>query len=307
MEKKVSIIVVTYNRCDLLKECLTALLAQSYLGYKIFLINNGSTDDTDKMIKSEFSDKRISYYNTHKNLGGAGGFNFGMKKAMLEQSDYMWLMDDDTIVHKDSLEKLVSKAKELNDDFGFLSGCVMFTDDSMCKMNIPMPYEKGNVDWINLKNEIRLKSATFVSFFIKSSVVYKIGYPIREFFIWADDTEYSLRVSQKYPCFFCPESIVTHKMKLNSAASDKDLLNCEDERIERYFFAYRNRFYIAKTNGVKKIVFYLIKFFFIIIKIVFSKTESKALKLKTIFKGFNAGIHFNPEIEYVQEERLIQN
>ena len=60
MEKKVSIIVVTYNRCNLLKECLTALLAQSYLGYKIFLINNGSTDDTEKMIKSEYSDKRIS-------------------------------------------------------------------------------------------------------------------------------------------------------------------------------------------------------------------------------------------------------
>ena len=110
MEKRVHIVVVTFNRCELLRECLQALLSQSYHNYQIYLINNASTDGTEEMIQNEFSHPNITYYNTGENLGGAGGFHFGMKKAALNDCDYIWLMDDDTIVHEDSLERLIACA-----------------------------------------------------------------------------------------------------------------------------------------------------------------------------------------------------
>ena len=146
----------------------------------------------------------------------------------------------------------------LSDNFGFLSSNVRFTDGSPCKMNIPTllqdPKKRGR-EWLNQYdpkeegNTLPIAHATFVSFFVKTAIVKEVGLPIKEFFIWSDDTEYSLRISAKYPCYFCGDSIVTHKMKVNANTSVSDFLNCSEDRLPRYFYAYRNRFYVAKHQG----------------------------------------------------------
>ena len=313
--KRVHIVVVTFNRCELLQECLNALLSQSYENYKIFLINNASTDNTEEIIKEKYiTHPNISYFNTGENLGGAGGFNYGMKKALQDDCDYIWLMDDDTIVQNESLEKLVACAESKNDRFGFLSSNVRFVDGSPCKMNVPTlrkdPMKRG-VDWLDHydfkteSNNLELSHATFVAFFVKSSVAREVGLPIKEFFIWADDTEYSLRISAKYPCYFCGDSIVTHKMKINERTSISDFLNCDANRLPRYFYAYRNRFYIARHQGFKKTVFYIVKMFLTSINVIFRSKAEKMRKLKLIWKAFFVGLRFNPTIEYakVKEER----
>ena len=83
MSKKVDCVVVTYNRLSLLKECLEALLNQEYLLNKIYVINNNSTDGTKEYLK-HFSEKNsvIKPVNLRKNIGGAGGFNIGLKYFM---------------------------------------------------------------------------------------------------------------------------------------------------------------------------------------------------------------------------------
>lgn len=306
--KRVHIVVVTFNRCELLRECLKALLAQSYEAYQIFLINNASTDNTEEMIRSEFTHEKISYYNTGENLGGAGGFNYGVKKALQDDCDYIWLMDDDTIVQPDSLEKLVTCAASLQDQFGFLSSNVRFTDGSPCKMNIPTLYHdplKRGSDWLDQYhpeqegNILQLSHTTFVSFFVRVDVIRKLGLPIKEFFIWADDTEYSLRISAEYPCYFCGDSIVIHKMKINERTSISDFLNCDTNRLTRYFYAYRNRFYIARHHGFKKTMYYVGKMFLTSINVIFRSKTEKMPKLKLIWKAFFVGLRFNPLIEYV--------
>ena len=308
MEKRVHIVVVTFNRCELLRECLQALLSQSYHNYQIYLINNASTDGTEEMIQNEFSHPNITYYNTGENLGGAGGFHFGMKKAALNDCDYIWLMDDDTIVHEDSLERLIACANSLSDNFGFLSSNVRFTDGSPCKMNIPTllhDKKKRGREWLNQYdpkeegNTLPIAHATFVSFFVKTAIVKEVGLPIKEFFIWSDDTEYSLRISAKYPCYFCGDSIVTHKMKVNANTSVSDFLNCSEDRLPRYFYAYRNRFYVAKHQGVKKTIFYIGKIFITTFQILFQAKSGKGAKLKLLWNAFFKGFGFNPPVEYV--------
>ena len=102
--KKIVAIVVTYNRCKLLEECIEALLNQLYDGLDVLVVDNNSDDGTEDFIKKKYkNNKRIIYKNTHANLGGAGGFNFGMKEAIKLKYNYLWLMDDDTIVKEDSL------------------------------------------------------------------------------------------------------------------------------------------------------------------------------------------------------------
>ena len=116
--KKVIAVIVTYNRKELLKESINALLKQNYKNLRILIIDNNSTDGTKEHISEELKNENVIYENTGENLGGAGGFNYGMKLAANMDCDYVWIMDDDCIVHKDSLQELVNSAEKLKDNFG---------------------------------------------------------------------------------------------------------------------------------------------------------------------------------------------
>ena len=76
---KIAVVVVTYNRLKLLKKCIYNLKNQRNVD--IIVINNASTDETEKYIQS-IKNEKIIYCNTGKNLGGAGGFSYGIKKHM---------------------------------------------------------------------------------------------------------------------------------------------------------------------------------------------------------------------------------
>ena len=115
MKNKTAAVVVTYNRKILLEECINNLIKNKDL--TVYIIDNASTDGTEKMIKTKFKNK-IKYVNTGANLGGAGGFNFGIKHAINDRNyDYLWIMDDDTMVHDNTLEELLKKAKLLKNNF----------------------------------------------------------------------------------------------------------------------------------------------------------------------------------------------
>ena len=89
-------VVVTYNRLPLLRQCLAALTSQTALGLTIFLIDNASTDGTAEAVAA-MTLPNLVYRNTGKNLGGAGGFAYGVREAALAGYDALWLMDDDTL------------------------------------------------------------------------------------------------------------------------------------------------------------------------------------------------------------------
>ena len=89
MTDKLAAVVVTYNRLSLLKKNIEALQKQKLkINMDILIIDNASTDGTGKYIK-ELKNKKIQYFNTGKNIGGAGGFNYGIRKAVEEK--YKWI------------------------------------------------------------------------------------------------------------------------------------------------------------------------------------------------------------------------
>ena len=104
---KIVTVVVTYNRKELLKKCINALLNQTITESDIIIIDNASTDDTKDYIAEERGNQRVKYFRLKKNTGGAGGFNAGLKKAIELQYEYFWLMDDDSIPREDALEMML--------------------------------------------------------------------------------------------------------------------------------------------------------------------------------------------------------
>ena len=147
-------------------------------------------------------------------------------------------------------------------DFGFLSSYVKWTDGTACRMNRQDAEVK---DWIEdyqyLKNGLlRVSRATFVSLLFKKEVVLKEGLPIKEFFIWGDDTEYTLRISNKYKCYFVSDSVVVHKMKTNMNTTLDIFIKEDSERLDRYFYRERNMLYIRRKQGKKELLKYLAGF-----------------------------------------------
>lgn len=70
----IAAVVVTFNRKELLKENIEALIKQTYKEFDIFIIDNASTDGTEESIREYIQSNKIKYVNTGKNLGGARGF-----------------------------------------------------------------------------------------------------------------------------------------------------------------------------------------------------------------------------------------
>lgn len=295
MNKKVVAVVVTYNRKELLKEAIIALMNQRYRDLQVLVIDNNSSDGTKEFISDLVDNIKVFYMNTGKNLGGSGGFNYGIKEAMKMDSDYIWIMDDDCIVKENALMELLKFAQSVNDDFGYLSSYVEWKDGTPCKMNVQRSGLKSSItDFGANGQEIQL--ASFVSLFIRPQVVEEVGLPIKDFFIWGDDWEYTYRISKKYKCYYVADSVVTHKSTMNIGS---DISRDDYEKLSRYFYAYRNERYFYRQAGFKGKVYHILKILLHIKRILFSKIDHKWKRLSTMFKGLKAGKKFNPEIEYV--------
>lgn len=294
-EKKVIAVVVTYNRKELLKEAIEALLNQEYNNCDVLIVDNASTDGTREYIDELLKDTRVHYENTGANLGGAGGFNYGMKRACQMGCDFVWVMDDDCIVHKDSLTELLNADKQLNGNYGFLSSKVLWKDDSICKMNIP---KKTFSTWLKEfdKPVQEIAMASFVSLFVKTDIIKEMGLPIKEFFIWTDDWEFTRRISRKYKSYFISKSIVTHKSKNNEGA---DISTVDGDRVERFKYLYRNDVVLYRGEGLKGWILLYIRLILHKLRILKSDKKDKKERIKIINNAIKEGKKFKPDIEFV--------
>lgn len=299
---KIVALVVTYNRKELLKENIKALLDQSYNKFDILVVDNASTDGTDQYIK-KIKNNRVIYKNTGANLGGAGGFHFGIKNAIEMGYDYCWLMDDDTIPTSTSLEVLVNGSKSIQNDFSFICSYVKWVDESPCKMN-RIIHSKDWYESSKLLNEfhlLKVQSCSFVSVFINLDVAVKAGLPVRQMFIYGDDHEYTKRLSREKNAYFSIDSVVVHKMGANQGYEVWDV---PSDRISRYYYDSRNRFYRAKHD---RFIYVLAYFYWMIkatFKNLFASKDKKLYRNHVIWKGFFAGIFFNPKIEYANKKNV---
>lgn len=301
---KISCVIVTFNRVQLLKENLAAIMSQTYKPDHIYVINNHSTDNTADYL-SQFKDLPFfTICNLEKNIGGSGGFTYGIKHAIEDGCDYVWIMDDDTIPHPDSLEQLV-KATTLSSHIGFLCSKVVWTDGCLHKMNrcaIYRPMRKVTSQEYPDVYGIVCNHSTFVSTMISAKAVYEIGLPYKEFFIWHDDIEYTERISHNiYDCFYIETSVVTHKTAKNYAPR---ILDAEKKDLWKFYYQARNTTFLARKRKANKLFFYisiLNKYRRYIRKI--NHIEDKELRQRMrheVKKGCLDGLKFRPKIEYLK-------
>ena len=200
MIKNVCAVIVTYNRKELLKRALSALLGQTEAFRKIYIVDNASTDGTDKVVDLYCKENAsLEYIKLPENKGGAGGFFQGIKNAY-EDSENEWIvvLDDDAILPVNYNEKLNCFLKQ-NPGAECCTGNVMFCQDGQWKKTV------------NDTEEYSIESKfTFVSTAFKRSLVEKVGFPESDYFIWFDDTEYCERIRKVTDIYSMNHVLVEH-------------------------------------------------------------------------------------------------
>lgn len=285
-------VVVTYNRKEYLLRNLKVLFDQSKKVMDILVVDNASTDGTYDAIKSYIDDGSILYENTGKNIGGAGGFNYGIKYAYKKGYDFIWIMDDDTYPESNALENFLKADRELKGKYGYLAGRVFWKDKTLCKMNLPKFTGSSRMGYK------QIVQSSFVSMFIPKRTVKRYGLPVKEFFIWGDDVEYTRRIALKEKSYLVEDSIAIHDTK-NNVGSD---IVYDNDRIERYRYAYRNEMYIARKEGIKRRIYQVLKIAYHAARVTLFSNGHKWEKIKLILSASKEGMKFNPNVEYVGGE-----
>lgn len=142
--KKVSIIVPIYNAEEYIRRCIDSLINQTYKNIEIILLNDGSTDSTDKIIKS-YKDKRINYIKK-ENTGIGNTRNLGILKST---GDYIMFIDSDDYMELNAVEVLVNKAISNNYD---LVVCNYYLNTPSTELKISFPDSIDNTNIISNPN-----------------------------------------------------------------------------------------------------------------------------------------------------------
>jgi glycosyltransferase involved in cell wall biosynthesis len=101
---KVSVIMPAFNAMHTIKESINSVLAQNYTEWELIIVNDGSSDDTHKIITSFLTDKRIIYVNLPKNRGLSSARNEGIRTS---SGDYICFLDSDDIWDSSKLKKQI--------------------------------------------------------------------------------------------------------------------------------------------------------------------------------------------------------
>lgn len=199
MGDTVAAVVVTFNRKEELLTNITMLKGQTRTLDRIMILDNCSTDGTQEFLREKglLDDDQINYICLESNIGGAGGFSEGTKRAYEKGYDYAWLMDDDGHPNdKYCLETIMECADELRKRNPLLMLNSMVTDHEKLSFGL-MGYQTvaeldRKVSEEVLYDDIKPFNGTLVS----RKLIEKIGYPDRDFFIKGDEADYRIRAAE---------------------------------------------------------------------------------------------------------------
>lgn len=270
---KIAAVIVTYNRLEKLKKVLKAFNEQIIFPDKVFIVDNSSNDGTLSYLKEWELDKTIFHkqvVSLDSNLGGSGGFYTGMKLAFDQGYDWIWLSDDDAYPASDSFSKAVNYlAVHETNKIAAICGTVLDENGIDCfhRRNI---YNRGlkiadvpssMEDY--QKDEFHINVFSYVGVLLNRVALEKVGFTLKDYFIWCDDTEHSLRIS-KVGDIVCVPSI---KIYHDCAKSSSDKLTWKD------YYGQRNRLDMIRRDF--PLYLYLGQLLFQIAKVYSLKIRNK--------------------------------
>lgn len=219
---KITAVIVTYNRLACLQKALPMYSGQRLTPATIIVVDNHSTDGTAEYLKQWQADcgqENRLVLTLPENTGGAGGFYAGMQRALQTDCDWVWVSDDDAYLRPDTFWELDRFATENPDAAGQAAAlCTAVLDNDVlatgnrCRivhtligeMDTAVPAEEYQ------KRYFEFDSYSFVGALFRTSALRAAGLPHKEYFIYHDDMEHSVRMRQQGKLLCIPAAVVDH-------------------------------------------------------------------------------------------------
>ncbi|MCK9150785.1 glycosyltransferase family 2 protein [Methanobacterium alcaliphilum] len=298
MMPTITLIILNWNNWKDTVECLESVYNINYPEFKVIVVDNGSEDESIEKIKEYCEGKlkvksKFFKYNPESktidiqeypkessspnnpqqliiianddNYGFAGGNNIGMKFVLDNiPSEYVLLLNNDTVVDKDLLNHLVEPVLE-DPAIGFVGPAVLYYDYKGSKNTINFAGGKynpwtGHVSHMELKKEYtsNLKSK-YVDYLeascvlVKTEMIKKIGMLNTQYFLYWEDNEWCMRgLRAGYKCYFQSKAKIWHKISVSSPHHNK------------IYYMGRNKFWFIKEYSTKlQLVLSVIYFIFL--------------------------------------------
>lgn len=288
-QPRVYIIVLNYNSWKDSIECLESLFKLDYVNYQVILIDNNSTDNSIQRLKNwgkgevvsdlsannlladlsepavnkpiqfhteletDIGDKNsVVFINSTENLGYAGGNNLGIRYGLKRgDSDYFWILNNDTVVPADCLQALVKKFEQLRKEGfkpGILGSKLLFYDEPDILQGIGANFnkvtskisqigtferDKGQYD----SNDTKIDFVIGASIFVSREMVEKTGLMPEEYFLYNEEIDWCFQAKRKgFTVTYASESIIYHKQ----GASTKNTVKSKKKNINAMFYQFRN-------------------------------------------------------------------
>ena len=269
---KINILILNWNGKNILDNCIKSIRSSTYDNFFITIIDNGSNDNS---IKKYFHDEDIEVLKNKKNLGYAKGYNRAFKKILNKKDDYYLILNNDTILLPDTIEKLMNSLRKYgklniyspkilnsnNNRLWFAGGRINFL--SSIPYHIGIDSDESNITY-------KTKQTSFVSgccMLVNNKIINLLNGFNESYKMYFEDVDFCLR-AKKYniSCYMVSDSNIYHNIShsVGGRFSIKKNIN-KMESFIRFLF-YNNNILMFSLYFAVNILFMPVYFLKIVIK-----------------------------------------
>lgn len=280
LDGKIGIVMVNYNGEKFQNDCIETIYKSKYNNFDIIVVDNDSADNSIPLLKTEYPD--VIVMEMKHNYGVAKGNNIGIQFCLERGYEYILLLNNDTEIDPDMLGLLVKHADERtvtvpkmyyypDNEIWFAGGIINWDRATTPHIGI------NQIDVGQYDKEKDVEYSPTCCFLVHHSIFQKVGLMDEKYFMYYDDTDFCVRLSQKNcKIKYVPMAKLWHKVSSSSGG---------EESLTSVFYCSRNRLYFIDKFYKKKkkviIFFYLSR----IMKCLIWIRKGKFNHVKTLVKG----------------------
>lgn len=249
IDPKVYIVILNWNGWRDTVECLNSLEDLDYSNYEIVVVDNASTDDSVKKIRERYP--QLTILESDFNRGFSGGNNIGIRHALKQEADYVWLLNNDTVVDRKALTALVERMEE-DPEIGICGSKLIYyhkpdTIQALAGgrynrwLGISRHIGEGgdaNHDFNVQEIENKLAYIVGASMLVSNEFVKEVGLLCEDYFLYYEEIDWAVRAKNRYRLGFAKESVVFHKV---GASIQKDNPNKSIKSRLADYYQIKNR------------------------------------------------------------------
>lgn len=219
--ERFGVVIVTYNRREKLQKTLSCYERQLKKIDTVIIVDNCSTDGTNNFLKKYLTEKRnfkVKILTMQKNIGGAGGFFEGMKYAMQAGLDWVYVSDDDAYVDNSTLIEIEKVYSQINDKDNVVALCSVVKNEKGIDTGHRLRLKRKSLTlkWRPVSESeykepyFEIDIFSYVGTAIRVNSLFCAGLDRKDFFIYHDDQEHSLRLRKIGKILTCTKSVIFH-------------------------------------------------------------------------------------------------